>query len=131
MEKAPERAGAGSLAAAARRLGQRLLIIFENRLQLLLAEVQTERERFLRALWLVVVTAVFGLLAGITLTGLIVVALWNYSPFLALAGLTLAYAAAAGYCFAQLRLMQRDWPVLPATLEEFRKDCECLEKPKS
>ncbi len=118
------------MTAAARRLGQRLVVIFENRLQLMLVEAQEERERFLRALGLVIAAAVFSLLAGITFTGLIVVALWNYSPLLTLAGLMAVYAAAAGCCFAQLRRLQRDWPTMPATLEQLRKDCECLEKHK-
>ena len=118
------------MTAATRRLGRRLLVIIENRLQLVLVELQEERERFLRALGLVVAVAVFGLLAGIALTGLIVLALWNYSPLLALAGLMVVYAVAAGYCVGQLRRLQRDWPTLPATLEQLRKDCECLEKHK-
>lgn len=40
------------LGGAAKRIAQRMLVIFENRFQLLMVEVQAERERALLALWL-------------------------------------------------------------------------------
>ena len=83
------------LASASRRFAQRLLIIGENRLELLTVEVQEERERLLRALLLALGVATFGLLAGFTLTATIVVLLWGCSPLIILLTLTCLYGAAA------------------------------------
>jgi len=116
------------LAAVSGQLAQRVFVIFENRLQLLLVEVQEERERILRTMWLALAAAVFGLLAGVTFTFLLVLALWNYSPVLALLGLTVVYAGAVVFLFTRLNRLQKDWTTLPATLEQLRKDREWLEK---
>ena len=128
MEQTPPREGAGNLAAVSGQLAQRVFVIFENRLQLLLVEVQEERERILRTMWLALAAAVFGLLAGVTFTFLLVLALWNYSPVLALLGLTVVYAGAVVFLFTRLNRLQKDWTTLPATLEQLRKDREWLEK---
>jgi uncharacterized membrane protein YqjE len=50
------------LADASRRVVQRALVICENRLELLMVEMQEERERVLRAIWLSLAAATFGLL---------------------------------------------------------------------
>jgi len=128
MEQTPPREGTGNLAAVSGQLAQRVFVIFENRLQLLLVEVQEERERILRTMWLALAAAVFGLLAGVTFTFLLVLALWNYSPVLALLGLTVVYAGAVVFLFTRLNRLQKDWTTLPATLEQLRKDREWLEK---
>ena len=52
------------LADASRRLAQRALVICENRIELLMLEVQEERERFLRAVLLALGAAVEKLLAA-------------------------------------------------------------------
>ena len=70
----------GQLAATSKRFARRLLTIGENRLELLMVEVQEERERLLHAILLALGVAAFGLLAGITLTAAIVIWLWAYSP---------------------------------------------------
>ncbi len=111
---------------ASRRMGHRLFVIFENRLQLLLVEAQEERERILQSIWLALGAAVFGLLAGISLTLTIVLALWQYSPILALLGLTVAYSTAAGLLYVKLSRLQRDWQTLSGTIEQLKKDRECL-----
>lgn len=118
----------GQLAAASKPFARRLLTIGENRLELLLVELQEERERLLRAIMLALGVAVLGLLAGIALTIMIVVLLWNLSPIAALLVLTGLYALAAGYLYRQLTLLRRDWRIIPATLDQLRKDRECLEK---
>jgi uncharacterized membrane protein YqjE len=113
---------------AGKRLAQRLFLIMENRLQLLLVEVQEERERMLLAIWLALGAAAFGLLAGVALTVAVAVALWDHSPVLAMLVLTAVYAAAATVFCLRLMRMQRDWQTLSATLEQLKKDRECLEK---
>ena len=93
METSPDTVS--HLADASKRLAQRALVICENRLELLIVEVQEERERILRAIWLVLGAAAFCLLAGIALTVVIVVALWQQSLIAALLILTALYTMSA------------------------------------
>src|SRR5580658_9935642 len=65
MEESP--GGLKQLTAISKRLARRLLTIGENRLELLMVEVQEEGEHLLHAFLLALVAAVFGLLAGMTL----------------------------------------------------------------
>jgi uncharacterized membrane protein YqjE len=116
------------LAATSRRFAERLLIIGENRLELLTVEVQEERERLLHAFLLALGVAAFGLLAGLTLTAAIVVLLGQYSPFAVLLTLTGLYGVAAVCLYRRLTLLLRDWQTLSATLDQLRKDRACLEK---
>jgi uncharacterized membrane protein YqjE len=116
------------LAEASRRMARRLFVIIENRLQLLLVEVQEERERILHAIWLALGAAVFGLLAGVALTVAVVLALWGHSPIVALLVLTTVYVVTAVILYARLSRLQRDWETLPGTLEQLKKDRECVEK---
>ena len=113
---------------ASKRLAQRLFVIAENRLQLLMLEMQEERERVLLAIWLALGAAAFGLLAGVALTVAIAVALWNHSPLIAMVVLTIVYLLAALIFYWRLMQLQRNWHTLQATLEQLKKDRECLEK---
>jgi len=116
------------LATTSKHFARRLLTIGENRLELLTVEVQEERERLLHAFLLALGVAVFGLLAGITLTAAIVVWLWAYSPAAVLLTLTGLYGVAAVCLYRRLTLLLRDWQTLSATLDQLRKDRACLEK---
>ena len=116
------------LADVSKRLAQRALVICENRVELLMVEVQEERERILRTFWLALGAAAFGLLAGVALTAVVAIAFWRTSPIIALLILTALYAAAAAFLFMNLVRLQRDWQTLPTTLDQLKKDRECLEK---
>jgi uncharacterized membrane protein YqjE len=116
------------IAGAAKRITHRLFVIIDNRLQLLMVEAQEERERVLLAIWLAMGAAAFGLLAGVALTVVIAVALWNHSPVLALLVLAALYLIAAVVLYLRLARLQRNWQILPSTLEQLKKDRECLEK---
>jgi uncharacterized membrane protein YqjE len=116
------------LAATFRRIAQRLLSIGENRLELLAVEVQEEREHLLHAFLLALSVAVFGLLAGITVTAAIVVLLWASSPVAVLLTLTGLYGAAGVGLYRRLTGLLRDGQPLSATLDQLRKDRACLEK---
>jgi len=126
MEPAPTHAG--QLVETSKRFARRLLTIGENRFELLMVEVQEERERLLRAILLALGVAAFGLLAAIALTATIAVLLWQYSPFAVLLTLTSLYGATAICLYRQLTRLLRDWQNLPATLDQLRKDRACLEK---
>jgi uncharacterized membrane protein YqjE len=118
----------GHIGDATKRIAQRVFVIVENRLQLLMVEAQEERERVLLAILLALCAAAFGLLAGVALTVVIAVALWEHSPIIALLVLTLIYTGAAVFFYARLARLQRNWQTLPETLEQLKKDRECLEK---
>jgi len=72
--------------------------------------------------------AVFGLLAGLTLTAAIVVLFWPYSHAAALLALTVLYGAAGALLWWRLTVLLRDWESLAASLEQLKKDRACLEK---
>ena len=116
------------LGATSKQFVRRLLTIGENRLELLTVEIQQGREHLLHALLLALGVAAFGLLAAITLTAAIVVLLWAWSPVAVLLTLTGLYAAAGVWLGWQFKGLLRDWQTLSATLDQLRKDRECLEK---
>ena len=116
------------VAATSKRIARQLLNIGANRAELLVLELEEERTRLFRAFWYTIAVAVFGVLGGFTVTALIVVLLWEHSPAIALAVITLLYAAAAAVFYIRLKQLVRDWETLPYTLEELRKDRECLHK---
>jgi uncharacterized membrane protein YqjE len=117
-----------NLGDATKRIAQRMLVIVENRLQLLMVEAQEERERALLAIWLALGAAAFGLLAGVAFTIVIAAALWDHSPVIALLVLAALYTIAAAFFYRRLTHLQRDWQTLPGTLDQLKKDRECLEK---
>ncbi len=126
MEEPP--ASLSQFGATSRRFMQRLLVIGENRLELLTVEVQEERERLLHALLLALGVAAFGLMATVTLTAAIVVGLWAWSPVVVLLVLTGLYGGVGVYLARRLSGCLRDWHTFSATLEQLRKDRACLEE---
>jgi uncharacterized membrane protein YqjE len=118
---------AGPLGETTKRLARRLLTIGENRLELLMVEVQEEREHLLLAILLALGVAAFGLLAAIALTAAITVLLWPYSPLAVLLALTALYGLTAVGFYRRLNRLLREWQTLSATLDQLRKDRACLE----
>jgi uncharacterized membrane protein YqjE len=119
---------AAQLTDASKRILRRVLTIGANRFELLLVEVQEERERLLRAILLALGVAAFCLLAGMALTCTIVVLLpepWRAGALLVLTG---SYGATALWLYRRLTRLLRDWQNLPATLDQLRKDHAWLEK---
>jgi uncharacterized membrane protein YqjE len=113
--------------ASPKHFARQLLVIAENRVELLMVEVQEERERLLRAILLALGVAVFGFLTGAALTVALVVMLWSLSPIAVLLTLSLLYGATAVFLYRHFTILQRSWETLPATLEQLRKDRACLE----
>jgi uncharacterized membrane protein YqjE len=108
------------------RFARKLLTIGENRLELLMLEVQEERERILSSVLLAAGMAVFGFLTGAALTVAVVVLLWHFSPVAVLLSLSAVYAAAASMLYQRFTVLRRDWKTLPATLDQLGKDRACL-----
>jgi len=115
------------IAISSRRFARRLLTIGGNRFELLLVEMQEERERCLHAFLLGLGVAVLGLLAALTLTAAIVVGWWNHSPVAVLLILTVLYGGAGIWLGRRLTTRLRDWQSLSASLDQLRKDRACLE----
>ena len=116
------------LGTTSKHFARRLLTIGENRLELLTLEVQEERKHLLHAIVLALGVAAFGLLAGVALTGAIVVILWDFSPVAALLMLTGLYGAAAVVLYRRLTGLLSHWQSFAATLDQLRKDRAGLEK---
>jgi uncharacterized membrane protein YqjE len=111
-----------------RVLPQRLLIIGENRLELLSVEMQEARERLLQLVLLASGVAVTGLLAGLALSASVVVALWSTSPLAVFSILTALYVGAALLLYHRLAVGLRAWQVHSSTLNQLRKDREALSR---
>ncbi|MDR3460351.1 MAG: phage holin family protein [Verrucomicrobiae bacterium] len=124
----PSTVSLNQLATTSKQFVRRLATIGENRLELLAVEMQEERERILHAFLLALGVAAFGLLAGVTLTAGIAYLLWTWSPVAVLLLLTAIYAAAGIYLYRRLTGLLRDWQTLAGSLDQLRKDRECLEK---
>jgi len=117
----------GQFGAASKHFTRRLLTIGENRLELLMVEVQEERERLLRAILLALGVAVFGFLTGAALTAVLVVLLWSLSPTAVLLTLAVFYGATSLFLCRRFTVLQRNWKTFPATLDQLRKDRACVE----
>lgn len=117
-----------SLGTTASRVARRLLATGGNRVELLMLELAEERERVLGATLLAVGVGVLSILAGVALTLGLALVLWDHSPLLALGAMTLLYAMGAVVLMLRLQAIWRGWAVLPATLEEIRKDLAALDR---
>lgn len=116
------------VAITSKRLLARVMTIVGNRLELLTIELQEERLRMVRSFLLALGAAVFCFLAGVALSVAVVVFFWERSPVLAVAALAALYAAGAAWCYSGFARLQRDARTLPDTIEQLRKDCQCLEQ---
>ena len=122
----PAAASLGQLLDASKHFARRLFTIGENRLELLIVEVQEERMRLLKAIMLLLSVAVFGFFALLALNIIVVVLLWNTSPLGVLVGLTIVHTSIAFVLYRRLITLLRDWKMLSATLEQLGKDRACL-----
>src|SRR5580704_16296836 len=102
------------LAGATKRVAWRLLAICHNRAELLMIEMQEERERARGIIILASAVAALGLLAGGTITALIILAV--------------LYTGGAVFFYLKLTQLQKDWEPLSGTREQLEKDRECFEK---
>jgi len=116
------------LGAAGKRLAHHLMAICENRLDLVMVELEEERNQIIRACWLAITLAVAAMLAGVALTVAIAVACWAWSPVGAMLIVAALHCFIALICYGRLARLRREWRTLPATLEEFKKDRACLLK---
>jgi uncharacterized membrane protein YqjE len=121
-----EGAQLSELQILSKRMAKRALDVGENRLQLLILEVEEERDRLLQALLLGLGAAALGLLAGVAFTLVVLLLFWNQSPLLAMVVLTAIYGAATIYLMMRLARLRRDWNAFSDTVSQLRKDISCL-----
>ena len=125
----PATTSLGQLVDSSKRIARWLFRIGENRLQLLMIDVQEELEYLLRAVFLALGVALLSLLALLALNAAIVVLLWNSSPVATLLVLAGLYALGAAQLYRRLSRMVREWKIFSATLDQLGKDRECLDNP--
>ena len=110
------------LPSSTRRLAQHALAAGENRLELLLVELQEERERVFQAVGMTLAVGALILLAGVALTITVVVVLWDHSRVWPGVILTLLYASTGLALYRALQRQLREWQTLPETFNQLRRD---------
>lgn len=113
--------------SSARQLLRTLHSLFEKRLDLFLLELKEERLRLISALLLAAMGGIcaFMVLALVTLA--IIVFFWAEHRTAVLIVLIGLYSVGAVAAFLSLRRRLQRWEAFSATLEQIRKDRECLE----
>jgi uncharacterized membrane protein YqjE len=116
----------GEVMGASKRMAQRAVDIGSNRLELLIVELHEERDRLLLTIIMALGAAALALLAGFAFTLAIMVLLWDRSPGVAMAILTVLYAAGAAFLVWKVLQVQRTWEMFASSLDQLRKDREAL-----
>ncbi|MDZ4198443.1 MAG: hypothetical protein U1E27_04065 [Kiritimatiellia bacterium] len=114
--------------ATSRRLARLVWAIGENRMELLMAAVQEERERSLHAILLTLMIAGFGFLAGISLSAVLVVLGWAISPVGVLIALSVVHGAIGFALYRRLIRFMQEWQFLGVLRDQIRADGAALEK---
>ncbi|HOW63766.1 MAG TPA: phage holin family protein [Candidatus Paceibacterota bacterium] len=117
----------GGLSDTVRRLGDTVLGLLQNRLQLFSVELQEEKHRWMRlGVWFGAVVALCTVALAMLVLTLAVVA-WQLGQIVGLIGLSLILLAAAGIAYWQFHKRFKQGPApFSATLDEFKKDREWL-----
>jgi uncharacterized membrane protein YqjE len=123
----PER---GGLRSSAGRIVETAIGLFASRVELFGVELREEQLRLIR--WL----AWFGLVFAFGLAGILIglaalsLFLWNTAGYVGLVGLSVVTLGAAAALFRWLhRQITSSTPPFEATVDELRKDRECLHQP--
>lgn len=110
-----------------RRIGAAILAILQNRLELLVVELHEDRIRLVETLLLVVAVVALGLFTLILAAAGIIVLVWNELHVIGLFILSAVGLVATLVAGWRLNLRLKNWPLLPGTLGQLKKDRECLE----
>lgn len=110
-----------------RRIGAAVLAIVQNRLELLIVELHENRLRLFEALLLVMAIVVLGLFTLSLAAAAVIVLVWNRFGVIGLFILSGVGLIATVLVFWRLQLRLKNWPLLQGTLEQLKKDRECLE----
>lgn len=119
----------GGFFDAIRRVADALLALAQRRFELFVVELQEEKTRALDLLVRAAALVVLGLLTLVAATVTLVVALWDTSPVLILAAVTVLYGAGAAALGVSLRHRMRDGhKPFAGTIEQLQKDRVCFGK---
>jgi uncharacterized membrane protein YqjE len=108
------------------RLLKTALAIAQNRLELLLVEVQEARWRFFDALLLTGVVLILALMTLMTATVTIVVVCVQAERLDVVVALALLYLAGTIFAFWRLHARLKNWALFSTTRAELKKDKTCL-----
>ena len=114
--------------ASLRRLLKTVVAIAQNRLELLLVEMQEERWRFFDALLLTGAVLILAAMTLMLVTRTVVVVCLKANRLDLLVALMVLYLAATIVGFWRLRLRLKNWAPFSATLAELKKDKACLDE---
>jgi uncharacterized membrane protein YqjE len=110
-----------------RRIGATILAILQNRLELLIVELHEDRIRVFEALLLLAVVGALGFFTVVLALAGAIFLVWNkfgVAGLFVLSAVGLAGTLLAGW---RLHLRLKNWPLLSGTLQQLKKDRECLE----
>ncbi len=114
--------------ASFRRLLKTVLAIAQNRLELLLVELQQERWRFFDALLLAGAVLILSAMTLMVATITLVVVCVEAKRLDLLIALMLLCLAATIVAFWRLRTLLKNWAPFSGTLTELKKDKACLDE---
>ena len=123
----PEESTPGIFASLGRLL-RTVIVIAQNRLELLLVEAQEERWRFFDALLLAGVVLILALMTLMAATITIVVVCVRAERLDLVVALVLLYLAGTIFSLLRLRTRLKQWIPFSATLAELKKDKACLDE---
>jgi uncharacterized membrane protein YqjE len=109
------------------RVGTTILSIIQNRLELLIVELQEDRVRLFETLLMVAAIVALGFFTLTLVAAGVIVLVWKefgVAGLFVLAGVGLLVTLLV--CW-RLRVRLQNWPLLAGTLAELRKDREWLE----
>ena len=110
-----------------RSIGANLLALVHTRVELVVTELQEEKEHLIGMAVLAAVSALFLALGLLLVAMFIVVLFWDSHRVLAAGGVTVLYLALGAIALMRLRAMARASPPLfAATLAEFEKDLQLV-----
>lgn len=101
---------------------RQLQTMSHSRLELFMVEAEEVRDRTQLLLGLAVGLVVFALLAGLSLTAALVMALWSMGPMLVLTGTGILWAVMAIILYVSVFGSLRRWRPFAASYEQLRKD---------
>lgn len=117
--------------ASVRRIGASMLGLVRTRAELFVVELQEEKLRAITLLLWLGFGAALGLAAVLIIIGTLALYFWQHAGYVGLVGLaggTLTVAVAVFWGIRR-RILRGPQP-FAGTLEEFRKDAECLRRPE-
>lgn len=117
---------AGGILASVRKILDGGLALVQNRVELLAVEVRQEKCRLVEAIMLASAVVALGMMTLTLVTFLLVTLFWDNGRVAVLVILSLLYLLAALIAWRGLRARLKDASAFSGTLEEIKKDRECL-----